>query len=166
MPRKPSPSARFGTRFHAWVEARFGQQQLVDPDDLPGRVDAGIDDDTDLQELIEKFETGQFAERSPVAVEPPFALVLAGQVVRGRIDAVYAEQVDGQDGYLVVDWKTNRAQTADPLQLAIYRVAWAELKGVPVDRVRAAFYYVRTGELVRYDDLMDRPTLERLVSVG
>jgi DNA helicase II / ATP-dependent DNA helicase PcrA len=166
MPRKPSPSARFGTRFHAWVEARFGQQQLVDPDDLPGRVDAGIDDDTDLQELIEKFETGQFAERSPVAVEPPFALVLAGQVVRGRIDAVYAEQVDGQDGYLVVDWKTNRAQTADPLQLAIYRVAWAELKGIPVDRVRAAFYYVRTGELVRYDDLVDRSTLEQLVSAG
>jgi DNA helicase-2/ATP-dependent DNA helicase PcrA len=166
MPRKPSPSARFGTRFHAWVEARFGQQQLLDPDDLPGRVDAGIDDDTDLQELIEKFETGQFAERSPVAVEPPFALVLAGQVVRGRIDAVYAQQVDGQDGYLVVDWKTNRAQTADPLQLAIYRVAWAELKGVPVDRVRAAFYYVRTGELVPYDDLVDRPALEQLIAAG
>ena len=35
MPRRPSPSARFGTRFHAWVEARFGQQQLIDPDDLP-----------------------------------------------------------------------------------------------------------------------------------
>ncbi len=166
MPRKPSPSARFGTRFHAWVEARFGQQQLVDPDELPGRVDAGIDDDTDLQELIERFETGPFAERSPVAVEPPFALVLAGQVVRGRIDAVYAERVDGRDGYLVVDWKTNRAQTADPLQLAIYRVAWAELMGVPVDRVRAAFYYVRTGDLVAPDRLGDRSALEALVSPG
>ncbi len=166
MPRRPSPSARFGTRFHAWVEARFGQQQLVEPDDLPGRVDAGIDDDTDLQELIEKFEAGAFAERSPVAVEPPFALVLAGQVVRGRIDAVYAEQVDGRDGYLVVDWKTNRAPSADPLQLAVYRVAWAELAGVPVERVRAAFYYVRTGELVVHDDLGDRAELERLVSAG
>ena len=27
-------------------------------------------------------------------------------------------------------------------------VAWAELAGVPVERVRAAFYYVRTGDLV------------------
>ena len=48
MPRPPSPAARFGTRFHAWVEARFGQQDLFDPDDLPGRADAGIDDDADL----------------------------------------------------------------------------------------------------------------------
>ncbi|MCZ4497674.1 MAG: UvrD/REP helicase, partial [Marmoricola sp.] len=45
MPRPPSRSARFGTRFHAWVESRFGQQGLLDPDDLAGRADAGIDDD-------------------------------------------------------------------------------------------------------------------------
>jgi ATP-dependent DNA helicase UvrD/PcrA len=166
MPRRPSPAARFGTRFHAWVEARFGQQQLVDPDELPGRADTGIDDEDDLRELIQVFEKGEFAERTPVAVEPPFALVLAGQVVRGRIDAVYADNdssVDGADGYLVVDWKTNREQTADPLQLAVYRVAWAELAGVPVERVRAAFYYVRTGELVEPPDLEPRQQLEELL---
>ena len=91
MPRQPSPAARFGTRFHAWVEARFGQQSLLDPDDLPGRGDLGIDDEDDLRELIARFESGPFGERVPHAVEAPFALVLAGQVVRGRIDAVYAE---------------------------------------------------------------------------
>jgi DNA helicase II / ATP-dependent DNA helicase PcrA len=160
MPRRPSPSARFGTRFHAWVEARFGQQLLLDPDELPGRADAEIDDDADLQRLVTAFESGQFAERVPVAVEPPFALVLAGQVVRGRIDAVYEED----DGFLVVDWKTNREQTADPLQLAIYRVAWAELHGVPAERVRAGFYYVRSGELVVPGSLPDRAALERLVT--
>jgi DNA helicase II / ATP-dependent DNA helicase PcrA len=160
MPRKPSPSARFGTRFHAWVEARFGQQQLMDPDELPGRQDAGIDDESDLQELIALFEKGPFAERTPVAVEPPFALVIAGQVVRGRIDAVYAE---GPGSYLVVDWKTSRAQTAEPMQLALYRLAWAELAGVPVEQVRAAFYYVRTGALVEHTDLAGRPELERLL---
>ena len=167
MPRKPSPSARFGTRFHAWVEARFGQQELVDPDELPGRGDAEIDDDDDLRELVGLFEKGEFADRTPVAVEPPFALVLAGQVVRGRIDAVYTDppagQAGGEDGFLVVDWKTNRAQTADPLQLAIYRVAWAELAGVPVDRVRAAFYYVRTGDLVEPASLESREELEALL---
>lgn len=162
MPRRPSPAARFGTRFHAWVEARFGQQLLLDPDELPGRGDHGIDDDSDLQELIKQFENGPFAERAPHVVEPPFALVLAGQVVRGRIDAVYREG----DGYLLVDWKTNRAPTADPLQLAIYRVAWAELSGVPVERVRAAFYYVRSGEVVEPADLPDRAALEQLVSPG
>jgi DNA helicase-2/ATP-dependent DNA helicase PcrA len=159
MPRPPSPSARFGTRFHAWVEARFGQQQLVDPDELPGRADSGIDDEDDLRELVGRFEQGPFADRTPLAVEAPFALVLAGQVVRGRVDAVYA---DG-DGYLVVDWKTNRSQSADPLQLALYRLAWAELSGAPLEQVRAAFYYVRTGDLVEPPGLEARGDLERLL---
>ena len=161
MPRRPSAAARFGTRFHAWVEARFGQQVLIDPDELPGRGDSEIDDDADLRELIKLFEEGDFADRVPVAVEPPFALVLAGQVVRGRIDAVYAE---GEGGFLLVDWKTNRAQTADPLQLAIYRVAWAELHDVPLERVRAGFYYVRTGQFVEPERLPGRAELEALVT--
>ncbi|QNN55068.1 ATP-dependent helicase [Nocardioides mesophilus] len=167
MPRQPSPSARFGTRFHAWVEARFGQQLLLDPDELPGRADAGIEDDADLQELIARFEAGPFADRVPAEIEPPFALVLAGQVVRGRIDAVYREpDDDGGERWLVVDWKTNRQQTADPLQLAIYRLAWAELRGIAADRVRAGFYYVRSGELVEHDGLEGRAELEQILVGG
>jgi DNA helicase-2/ATP-dependent DNA helicase PcrA len=160
MPRPPSRAARFGTVFHAWVEDRFGQQPLLDPDDLPGRYDSGIDDDADLDAVIEAFEQGPFADRVPRAVEASFALVLAGQVVRGRIDAVYDEP-DG--GFLLVDWKTNRHEDADPLQLALYRVAWAELRGVPLSKVRAAFHYVRTGATVEPDDLPDRHTLEAMV---
>jgi DNA helicase II / ATP-dependent DNA helicase PcrA len=163
MPRQPSAAARFGTRFHAWVEARFGQQLLLDPDELPGRGDAEIDDDADLAALIEKFERGRFADRVPEAIEPPFALVLAGQVVRGRIDAVYREP-DGS--YLVVDWKTNRHETADPFQLAVYRVAWAELRGVDPGDVKVGFYYVRSDRLVTPPDdaLPGRAALESLVS--
>jgi DNA helicase-2/ATP-dependent DNA helicase PcrA len=168
MPRPPSPAARFGTRFHAWVEARFGQQQLLDPDELPGRGDAGIEDDADLQELIERFEKGPFADRVPERVEAPFALVLGGQVVRGRIDAVYAEP-DPSSGqgvrWLVVDWKTNREQNADPLQLAVYRLAWADLAGVPVEDVDAAFHYVRTGETVRPAGLDDRSRIAAFLTV-
>ena len=159
MPRPPSRAARFGTVFHAWVEARFGQQPLLDPDDLPGRYDTGIDDDADLDAIIEAFEKGPFADRVPHAVEAPFALVLAGQVIRGRIDAVYEES----DGFLLVDWKTNRQEDADPLQLALYRLAWAELRGVPLDQVRAAFHYVRTGTTVEPDDLPDRQALEAML---
>jgi len=165
MPRPPSAAARFGTRFHAWVEARFGQQDLFDPDDLPGRGDAGIDDEQELREVIEAFERGPFSTRPPHQVEAPFALVLAGQVVRGRIDAVYAETTpDGDPAYLLVDWKTNRHATADPLQLAIYRVAWAELHDLPLERVRAGFYYVRSGELVEPPDLPDRAQLEKVIA--
>ena len=163
MPRPPSRAATFGTLFHAWVEARFGQQPLLDPDDLPGRADLGIDDDADLDAVIEAFKAGPFADRVPHAVEAPFALVLAGQVVRGRIDAVYDEP-DG--GFLLVDWKTNRREDADPLQLALYRLAWAELRGVPLDKVRAAFHYVRTGKTVEPDDLPDRAAIGSMLAVG
>ena len=96
MPRPPAPAARFGTAFHAWVEDRFGQQALIEPDELPGRADAGIDDEADLGEVVKRFEDGPFGDRAPHAVEAPFALVLAGQVVRGRIDAVYAEPPTGR----------------------------------------------------------------------
>ena len=164
MPRPPSAAARFGTRFHAWVETRFGQQQLIDPGELADRADAGIEDDAELTALTEAFESGPFADRVPVAIEAPFSLVLgAGDdprlVVRGRIDAVY----DDGEGFLVVDWKTSRSRTADPMQLAIYRVAWAELRGVSPERVRAAFVYVRTGEVVEPADLPDRAGLEEVL---
>ena len=161
-PRPPAPAARFGTAFHAWVEHRFGQQALIEPDELPGRADAGIDDEADLGEVVKRFEDGPFGDRAPHAVEAPFALVLGGQVVRGRIDAVYTEP-DG--GFLVVDWKTSRHETADPLQLALYRLAWSELTGVPLERVRAAFHYVRTGHTVEPDDLPDRGRLETLLDL-
>jgi DNA helicase-2/ATP-dependent DNA helicase PcrA len=140
------------------VEARFGQQDLFDPDDLPGRADADIADDADLAEVIAAFEAGPFADRPPYRVEAPFSLVLAGQVVRGRVDAVYREG----DDWLLVDWKTSRAATADPLQLGIYRVAWAELTGAPLEQVRAAFVYVRSGEVVEPAGLPDRAALEAL----
>jgi DNA helicase II / ATP-dependent DNA helicase PcrA len=165
MPGKPSPAARFGTRFHAWVEQHYEhsrQELLVDPDELSGRADVGVDDDEDLRELIATFEAGPFAHRSKVEVEPPFALVLNGHVVRGRIDAVFAED-DGS--VLIVDWKTNRAHTADPLQLAVYRLAWSELRGIPLDRIRAAFYYVRDGEVEHHDDLPGREELEQLLAL-
>jgi DNA helicase-2/ATP-dependent DNA helicase PcrA len=167
MPRRPAPSARLGTRFHEWVESRLGQPDLIDPDELPGRADAElddrIDDYADLRGLMAAFEQGPFGDRVPHRTEAPFALVVAGQVVRGRIDAVYRED-DGS--WLVVDWKTARTETADPLQLAIYRIAWADLAGVPVEHVRAAFYYVRSGHLDEPQGLPDRAALEKLVSLS
>ena len=163
MPRPPSPAARFGTRFHAWVEAWFDgsrQDYLVDPDEIDGRGDLEIDDDTELRDLVERFRTGPLAQRKGAVVEAPFAIVLAGQVVRGRIDAAFP---DDDGGWLLVDWKTSRRHDADPLQLALYRLAWAELHQLPLDKVRAGFYYVRDAALEVVDDLPDRAELERIV---
>ncbi|HEU5353423.1 MAG TPA: ATP-dependent DNA helicase [Actinocrinis sp.] len=162
MPRPPAPQARRGTEFHAWVERRFGQQALFDEDELDLLAeDEEIDGHEDLAELQAAFLRTPYADREPHRVEAPFQLVLGGHIVRGRIDAVYREP-DGT--YEVVDWKTNRAANADPMQLAIYRLAWAELTAVPIEQVRAAFLYVRTGLIQRPDDLPDRAGLERLLA--
>ncbi|MEI5520029.1 ATP-dependent DNA helicase [Streptomyces brasiliscabiei] len=165
MPRPPQPAARRGTRFHAWVEARFEELRLpmLEPDDLPGS-EAEIADELDLEELKEAFDRTPYAHRTPHRVEAPFQLGIAGRVVRGRIDAVYRERAgDGTTRYEIVDWKTSRTRTADPLQLAIYRLAWAEQQGVPLESVGVAFLYVRTGDVVRPTNLPDRAALERLL---
>ncbi len=164
MPRPPAPAARFGTRFHAWVESWFDanrQDYLVDPDAIDGRGDLAIEDDTELRSLVQAFRAGPLAHRKGVVVEAPFGIVLAGQVVRGRIDAAFPED-DG--GWLLVDWKTNRRHDADPVQLALYRLAWAQLHDLPLDRVRAGFYYVRDSTLEVIDDLPDQSAIESAIS--
>ena len=159
MPRRPSTAARFGTRFHAWVEAHYGVPVLLDPTELPGRGDADLGSDAELDRARQMFLAGPFADRKPVAIEAPFALMIGDQQVIGRIDAVFSTD----DGVEVVDWKTNVSATADPLQLAIYRLAWAELNQISLDQVTAAFYYVRLGEVHRFGpaELPDRAEIER-----
>ncbi|MFZ4234723.1 UvrD-helicase domain-containing protein [Streptomyces murinus] len=167
MPRPPQRAARRGTRFHAWVESRYEELALplLEPDELPG-ADAEIADEEDLEALKEAFERTEYARRTPYRVEEPVQVVLAGRVVRGRIDAVYREGEGASATYEIVDWKTGREHTADPLQLAVYRLAWAEQQGVPLHAVTATFLYVRTGEAVRPRDLPGRAALERLLTDG
>ncbi|WP_030688641.1 ATP-dependent DNA helicase [Streptomyces globisporus] len=170
MPKAPQPAARRGTRFHAWVESRFEELPLpfLGPEELPGGEDfAGepeILDERDLDELKEAFARTPYAHRTPYRVEVPVHLSLAGRVVRGRIDAVYRDPESG--AYEIVDWKTSRDRSADPLQLAIYRLAWAEQHGLAPEEVAAAFVYVRTGEVARPARLPGRAELEALLLGG
>ncbi|MFJ8688099.1 ATP-dependent helicase [Micromonospora wenchangensis] len=166
MPAPPSPYARRGTAFHAWLESRFGIDRLLDVDELPGAADADAAPDGALAELQERFLASEWADRVPVEVEVPFATVLAGVVVRGRMDAVFSRPGGRYD---VVDWKTGRQPTGVEaevvaVQLAVYRLAWAELAGVPVDRVGAAFHYVREGVTVRPADLLDADGLTAIIA--
>lgn len=88
-------------------------------------------------------------------------------VVRGRIDAVF-EDPDG--GATVVDWKTGEpprgpeAMRQAAVQLAVYRMAWAALRGCPESSVRTAFHYVRTGVTVIPDELPDGMALAELLA--
>jgi DNA helicase-2/ATP-dependent DNA helicase PcrA len=165
LPHRPAPQARRGTAFHAWLEQRFGAVRLLDIDDLPGAADEGAAADDELAALQEAFLTGEWAERTPVEVEVPFATTVAGVVIRGRMDAVYADP-DGR--FDVIDWKTGRRPSgaeaeAAAVQLSAYRIAWASLAGVPVRKVRAGFHYVREQVTVRPADLMDAAELAALI---
>jgi DNA helicase-2/ATP-dependent DNA helicase PcrA len=178
LPEPPDVLARRGTAFHLWLERRFGGEALLDLDDLPGAGDDDAAPDTDLEQLQQAFLASEWADRTPYRVEVPFATVLggpkvsgaggrAGVVVRGRMDAVFAD-LHGAGHYEVIDWKTGQkpagADASDAaVQLAAYRIAWAELAGVPVSQVSAGFHYVRSGETVRPADLLDIDDLTALV---
>ncbi|KIF68091.1 hypothetical protein HY68_04595, partial [Streptomyces sp. AcH 505] len=172
MPRPPQPAARRGTRFHAWVESRFEELPLpmLGPDELPGGAadEPEIADERDLAALKAAFERTPYASRTPYRVEAPFHLTLAGRVIRGRIDAVYRDldPATGAYTYEIVDWKTSRTRNADPLQLAVYRLAWAEQHGLAPAEVAAAFLYVRSGDVVRPAVLPGRAELERILTGG
>jgi DNA helicase-2/ATP-dependent DNA helicase PcrA len=164
MPQPPARQARRGTEFHRWLEERFGQQRLIGDDDL--FADPEAEPDVALAQLREKFEAGEWADRWPREVEVPFDTLIGDRQVRGRIDAVFA---DADGGFDVVDWKTGQPprtqaeKDAVAVQLAAYRLAWAALAGIPLDRVRAAFYYVRHDLTVRPADLLNEAGLKALI---
>jgi DNA helicase-2/ATP-dependent DNA helicase PcrA len=166
MPQPPARQARRGTAFHQWLEERFGQQRLIDDDDLFAAEDEAEQDES-LIELRARFEAGEWGGRWPREVEVPFETRIGDRQVRGRIDAVFAGP---QGGYDVVDWKTGKLprtkaeRQAVAVQLAAYRLAWAALADVPLDKVSAAFYYVRQDRTVRPADLLDADGLKELIS--
>ncbi|MDX6242553.1 MAG: ATP-dependent helicase UvrD/PcrA, partial [Frankiales bacterium] len=169
MPRRPSTAARRGTAFHAWVEHLSDAKPLFDTEDLEGAADDEWPDDIqapedELAELQAAFAKTPYGDLTPYAVEAPFELVIGGRLLRGRIDAVYRTEA----GFDVVDYKTGLRPgkpAAVALQLAIYRLAWAGIAGVPVESVGAAFLYVRTGDLVR-PELATAADIAALLSDG
>ncbi|WP_083459451.1 ATP-dependent helicase [Jiangella muralis] len=167
VPRPPAPLARRGTLFHAWLESRWGAPRLVDVDELPGYADDGAAPDRELASLQEAFLRSAWAGRTPVEVEAPFELLVAGLLLRGRVDAVFSTDDGGID---VVDWKTGRPPATDEeaatrtVQLAAYRLAFARLYDLPLDHVGAAFHHVRQDITVRPADVMDEAELTALVT--
>ncbi|OBF33812.1 ATP-dependent DNA helicase [Mycobacterium sp. ACS1612] len=169
LPTRPDPHALLGTAFHDWVQRFFHAERLFDLDDLPGAMDRDAGDAEELAELQAAFALSPWAARTPIDVEVPFDMVLAGRVVRGRIDAVFA---DDDGGATVVDWKTGdppgtpEAMQQAAIQLAVYRLAWAQLDDCPPDKVRAVFHYVRSGRTVTPDALPGADDLVALLDAA
>jgi DNA helicase-2/ATP-dependent DNA helicase PcrA len=169
LPTRPEPHALLGNVFHDWVERFYGAERLFDLADLPGAADTDIAqrDTEELAALQEAFLASPWAARTPVAVEVPFEMAIGSTVVRGRIDAVFAEP-DG--GATVVDWKTgepprgSEAARQAAIQLGVYRLAWAALSGCRESLVRTAFHYVRSRNTVVPDVLPGPEELAALLA--
>lgn len=159
MPFLQDQFTRRGTDFHNWIEEHLKSQTLFDDDDLD--YFDPIESDTKLDQLKQKWLTSHWAKKVPHRLEVPFETVLAGVLIRGRIDAVYKTE----DGYEVVDWKTGSKKLSEnaAIQLAMYRLAWAKIAGCEIGKVSAAFHYVPTGEDDRRSDLLSEAELAQLL---
>ena len=163
--RRPMPRARDeyssrGTAFHLWIEKHLKGSSIFDDEDFD--LLAPIEEDRALEELKAKWLTSEWASRTAFDVEVPFETVIAGTLVRGRIDAIYKTE----QGFEVVDWKTGSTVLDEDsaIQLALYRLAWAALSGTPVENVTAAFHYVPTGVTDRRSNLLSLDQLIELLS--
>ena len=163
MPAEPTAAAHRGSALHAWIESQFGKVPLLGADDWgPG------EEEGDLARLKEVWLSSEWAERIPSDIEVDVEVPIGGVTIRSRIDAVFPPG-RGLDRVTVVDWKSGRPpsdaeeKAAREVQLAVYRVAWAAWKGLDVQDVDAAFYYVATDQTVRPQRLLTRVELERLI---
>jgi len=161
MPRGQDQYSRRGTAFHLWVEKQFSEAPTLMGDDYMDYLDP-LDDDSKLEDLKKAWLASHWATQVPTNVEVPFETVVSGVLIRGRIDAIYR---DG-DGYIVVDWKTGSTELGESaaVQLAMYRLAWAELSGTDISKVKAAFHYVPTGKDHSPANLMSQEELIALIS--
>ncbi|MCU1406940.1 MAG: ATP-dependent helicase [Glaciihabitans sp.] len=167
MPEKPYRATRLGTLFHSWVEQRYGvggtAEELDTISTEMDAVDAPVDDE-ELVRLQETFERSPWASRAPVEVEREIHLILDGQIIVCKIDAVY---FDGER-YEVVDWKTGKAPRDakdledKQLQLALYRLAYARWRGIDPEVIDAVFYYVSDDAVIRPERIFNETELVAL----
>ncbi len=165
VPHAPSPEARRGTAFHGWLERFFTSSSLLEIADLPGANDSAVESDPVLERLKARFLASGWALRVPFEVELPFSMTIAGQPIRGRVDAVFR---DDDGGCTVVDWKTGQPPSRDRLfaatvQLAVYRLAVSDILALELGAVRAAFVYVGADQSFAPADLLDASGLAEVV---
>ncbi|MGP9607333.1 ATP-dependent helicase [Glutamicibacter sp. AOP38-B1-38] len=166
VPRRPGLAARRGTAFHAWIEEFYEQTQMLDLGEIVEPADRYIDDVLDLASMKEAFLASEWAERQPAYVEVPLETRVGPVAVRGRIDAVFQLE-DGT--WLLLDWKTGRVPSGKDLksklvQLAVYRLGWSRLHGIPLERIQAAFYYVGAGITIHAEYLASEEELESMIA--
>jgi DNA helicase-2/ATP-dependent DNA helicase PcrA len=174
MPERPYRQTRLGTLFHGWVEQRYGT--VAGGSDVIDAAATELDDPAgetlesgELEALQRTFAASAWADRRPDEVEIEIHVTLAGQVVVCKLDAVYPAD-DGVHAYQIVDWKTGKApRDADDLerkqlQLALYRLAYAQYAGIDPQLIDAVFYFVADDTVIRPERIYSEEELRSLWS--
>ncbi|MDR1355065.1 MAG: ATP-dependent helicase [Propionibacteriaceae bacterium] len=172
VPQPITSASSIGSAFHAWLEQRLSTQTLHsntlwDEDylaetqfDEAGSAGAdsllSVTDSAQFRALQQAWLSGEYGQRTPLEVEVPFVFLVAGQQLRGRIDAVYSANA-AQYQYQIVDWKTGGS--ADDMQLALYRAAFAAAQGIELTAVDAICYFVAEQRVYRPAVLPDYDAL-------
>ena len=156
VPQQPYAASRMGNLFHAWVEKRFAPSGLLFDDEFDELEDA--DDFVAIETLQQNYENSRFAALEPLAVEQEIQLTIGSNTFVCKMDAIYQ---DG-DGVQIVDWKTNQPPSEErdlyrrSLQLALYRLAYSEFTGMPIEKVKASFFFVGVSQELTPDALLGR----------
>ncbi len=99
----------------------------------------------------QRLADSDWAQRTPVWVERPIVAVLAGQIVKGKLDAVFTGGLDPDRPdlrYTIVDWKTGSRPHGEEstnrrlVQLDFYRLLLSRLQGIGLSTIDACLYYV------------------------
>lgn len=173
VPEAPYQATRAGTIFHNMMEERFAHLARTlatadNIDDLGLEIAAQQVESVDLEahrqkiaELQENFANSEWANQQPTYVEIEIQLAIENNIFICKLDAVF----ETETGFEVVDWKTGASPKSQKeedervLQLALYRVAFAALKGLPLEQVSACLYYVEENRVIRRSNLDNQQQL-------
>ena len=155
--------------FHDWVQRFYGAERLFDLDDLPGAVDGQL-------ARARRGGPRRAAGRVHGLAHGPPALpsTLRCRSTWSSVTPWYGgASTRCSRTPTAPPWSTGRrASPGHPeanrhaaVQLAVYRVAWAALRGVPAASVRAAFHYVRSGRDRRPESLPEAEDLAALLEL-
>lgn len=146
MPQAPYKQTRSGTLFHSWVEKQFGFGQFFGEQT---HEDSGFENFESLafeniEELQKNFNNSRFAKMTPLDVEREIQFTIGQNTFICKLDAVF----ETESGVLIVDWKTGKApkdksdEKLRSLQLALYRLAYSQFTGLPIEKIEVCFYFV------------------------
>ncbi len=125
-------------------------------------------DEAKLAALEATFEASEWGQLTPYEVELEIQLPLGRNIVICKIDAIYRHETAGGVRYDIVDWKTGKSPSdardleVRQLQLALYRLAFATWKKVPIESVDVAFYFVSDDKVIRPERVFGEAELIKL----